>query len=143
MHWIRRRPRRWMALWTTTALLLALCAGPLAAYTVWLKDGSSIAARGPYEVKKGKAIIICPSSLIFNWARESAKFTPERKVLMVQGGFLHPTLNCEDVHPELAGFADAIPYTRRSLPGLRTLVKASFGFGDVNACLVLGKWTAS
>ncbi len=45
-------PRRCAA-----AVLLALCAGPLAAYTVWLKDGTSIAARGPYEVKKGKAII--------------------------------------------------------------------------------------
>jgi hypothetical protein len=41
----------------TVAVLLALCAGPLAAYTVWMKDGSSIVARGPYEVKKGKAII--------------------------------------------------------------------------------------
>src|SRR5260370_39723243 len=39
------------------AALLVLCAGPLAAYTVWLKDGTSITARGPYEVKKGKAII--------------------------------------------------------------------------------------
>jgi len=48
MHWIRRG---------SAVALLALCAGPLAAYTVWLKDGSSIAARGPYEVKKGKAII--------------------------------------------------------------------------------------
>jgi len=45
-------PRRFAAV-----LLLALCAGPLAAYTIWLKDGTSIAARGPYEVKKGKAII--------------------------------------------------------------------------------------
>lgn len=52
MHWIPRRTLR-----TIAAVLLALCAGPLAAYTVWLKDGSSIAARGPYEVKKGKAII--------------------------------------------------------------------------------------
>ena len=59
MHWIRQLfategslPRR-----SAAAVLLALCAGPLAAYTVWLKDGSSIAARGPYEVKKGKAII--------------------------------------------------------------------------------------
>src|ERR1700687_3665234 len=39
------------------AVLLTLCAAPLAAYTIWLKDGSKIAARGPYEVKKGKAII--------------------------------------------------------------------------------------
>ncbi|HVR07594.1 MAG TPA: hypothetical protein VMW75_06055 [Thermoanaerobaculia bacterium] len=39
------------------ALLLVLCAGPLAAYTIWLKDGTSIIARGKYEVKNGKAII--------------------------------------------------------------------------------------
>ena len=45
-------PRR-----AAAAVVLALWAGPLAAYTIWLKDGTSIAARGPYEVKKGKAII--------------------------------------------------------------------------------------
>jgi hypothetical protein len=39
------------------AVLLALYAGPLAAYTIWLKDGTSISARGKYQVKKGKAII--------------------------------------------------------------------------------------
>jgi 3-oxoacyl-(acyl-carrier-protein) synthase len=64
-------------------------------------------------------------------------------VLMVENGYLHPALNCEDVHPELAEFDDAIPRTRRDRPDLRTLVKASFGFGDVNACLVLGKWTGN
>ncbi len=47
-----RPPRR-----AAAALLLALCAGPLAAYTVWLKDGTSIIARGKVEVKNGKAII--------------------------------------------------------------------------------------
>ena len=39
------------------AVLLVLCAGPLAAYTIWLKDGTTIIARGKYEVKNGKAII--------------------------------------------------------------------------------------
>ncbi len=39
------------------AVLLLLCAGPLAAYTIWLKDGTSVAARGKYQVKNGKAII--------------------------------------------------------------------------------------
>ncbi len=33
----------------------------------------------------GRAIIVCPSSLVFNWAREAARFTPERRVLVVQG----------------------------------------------------------
>ncbi|MBV8200239.1 MAG: hypothetical protein JOZ15_06415, partial [Acidobacteria bacterium] len=56
MRWFRcsspSLPRR-----AALVVLLTLCAGPLAAYTVWLKHGSKIAARGPYEVKKGKAII--------------------------------------------------------------------------------------
>src|SRR5205823_3510641 len=29
-------------------------------------------------------------------------------VVMVQGGFLHPTINCEDLHPEITPFAAAI-----------------------------------
>ncbi len=62
-------------------------------------------------------------------------------VLMLQGGFLHPTINCEDVHPEIAPFAAAIPHALRPLPDMRVLIKAGFGFGDVNACVVFGKWT--
>jgi 3-oxoacyl-(acyl-carrier-protein) synthase len=61
-------------------------------------------------------------------------------VLMVQGGFLHPSVNCEDVHPEIAPFAAAIPHALRPMPDLRVLIKAGFGFGDVNACVVFGKW---
>jgi SNF2 family DNA or RNA helicase len=33
----------------------------------------------------GRALIVCPSSLIFNWAREAARFTPERRVLVIAG----------------------------------------------------------
>ena len=60
---------------------------------------------------------------------------------MLDGGFAHPSINCEDVHPEIAAFDGAIPHALRELPELRTVVKAGFGFGDVNACLVLRKWT--
>jgi 3-oxoacyl-(acyl-carrier-protein) synthase len=63
-------------------------------------------------------------------------------VLMVQDGFVHPTINCEDVHPDIAAFAAAIPHALRPAPDLRVLAKAGFGFGDVNACVVFGKWTA-
>ena len=63
-------------------------------------------------------------------------------VLMLEGGFLHAALNCEDVHPEIAPFAASIPHTARAMSGMETIIKAGFGFGDVNACLVLGKWTA-
>lgn len=61
-------------------------------------------------------------------------------VLMVEGGFVHPSINCEDVHPAIAPYAASVPHQTRALPGLRTLVKAGFGFGDVNACVVFRRW---
>jgi 3-oxoacyl-(acyl-carrier-protein) synthase len=61
-------------------------------------------------------------------------------VLMVQDGFVHPTINCEDVHPDIAPFAASIPHALRPAPDLRVLTKAGFGFGDVNACVVFGRW---
>ena len=36
---------------------------------------------------------------------------------MVERGFVHASLNCEDVHPEIAPFADAIAHETRALPG--------------------------
>ena len=61
-------------------------------------------------------------------------------VLMVEGGFVHPSINCEDLHPDLAPFATSISRTARSLPWMKVLVKAGFGFGDVNACVVFKRW---
>jgi 3-oxoacyl-(acyl-carrier-protein) synthase len=63
-------------------------------------------------------------------------------VLMVEKGFVHPSLNCEDVHAEIEPHAASIPHAMLERPDLRTLVKAGFGFGDVNACLVFRKWDA-
>ena len=44
------------------------------------------------------------------------------------------------MHPEIEPFADSIPHELREMPELRILMKAGFGFGDVNAALVLRKW---
>ena len=60
---------------------------------------------------------------------------------MVRDGYLHPCINCEDVHPEIEPFADSIPHEAREMDDLKVMVKASFGFGDVNACVVFGKWS--
>ncbi|MBI5505353.1 MAG: beta-ketoacyl-[acyl-carrier-protein] synthase family protein [Deltaproteobacteria bacterium] len=61
-------------------------------------------------------------------------------VLMLQGGFVHPSINCEDVHADIAAFAASIPHELRVMPDMRVIIKAGFGFGDVNACVVLRKW---
>jgi len=60
--------------------------------------------------------------------------------LQLQKGFLHPSVNCEDVHHEIEAFADKIPQTVMEYPELKIIAKASFGFGDVNSCLIFKKW---
>ena len=61
-------------------------------------------------------------------------------ILMLRGGFAHPSLNCEDVHPRIEPWAASIPHETREMPGLRTIIKSGFGFGDVNACVIFRRW---
>ena len=61
-------------------------------------------------------------------------------LLMLRGGYVHPSINCEDVHPEIEAYSASIPHTAIDKPDLRTIIKSGFGFGDVNACLVFRKW---
>jgi 3-oxoacyl-(acyl-carrier-protein) synthase len=61
-------------------------------------------------------------------------------ILQLYGGFLHPSINCEDVHPEISAFSERIPHQVLEYPELKIMAKASFGFGDVNSCLIFKKW---
>jgi 3-oxoacyl-(acyl-carrier-protein) synthase len=61
-------------------------------------------------------------------------------VLQLHRGFLHPSVNCEDIHPEIEAFADRIPRTCIDHDHLEIIAKAGFGFGDVNSCLIFKKW---
>jgi len=60
-------------------------------------------------------------------------------VLMLHHGFVHPCLNCEDLHPDVQPFAASIPHQARSAD-LEVAIKAGFGFGDVNGCVVFRRW---
>ncbi len=60
-------------------------------------------------------------------------------VLQLDRGFVHPSVNCEDIHPEIEPFQDRVA-TRCMDLDLNIIAKASFGFGDVNSCLILEKW---
>jgi len=61
-------------------------------------------------------------------------------VLEIEGRFLHPSLNCEDIHPEIEPFEDKVVHTLKDDIDINIAAKASFGFGDVNSCLILKKW---
>ncbi|MDQ5988458.1 MAG: 3-oxoacyl-[acyl-carrier-protein] synthase 2 [Syntrophus sp. SKADARSKE-3] len=61
-------------------------------------------------------------------------------VLQLFRGFLHPSVNCEDIHPDIEAFSEHIPQTCLEVPDLKIIAKAGFGFGDVNSCLIFKKW---
>jgi 3-oxoacyl-(acyl-carrier-protein) synthase len=63
-------------------------------------------------------------------------------VLQLYHSFLHPSINCEDLHPEIAEMIDknCIPSVSQELNQLKIMAKASFGFGDVNSCIIFGKY---
>lgn len=62
-------------------------------------------------------------------------------VLQLQQDFLFPNLNCEDLHPDITQLISPakIPQKVLYIP-VTTIAKASFGFGDVNACIILKKY---
>ncbi|SIS70797.1 3-oxoacyl-(acyl-carrier-protein) synthase [Zobellia uliginosa] len=63
-------------------------------------------------------------------------------VLQFEKETLFGNVNCEDVHPEISKIIDqrAIPQKSRAYtPSI--LAKASFGFGDVNACVIFKRYT--
>lgn len=62
-------------------------------------------------------------------------------VLQVKHGFVFPNINCEDLHPEIAEIVDATKIPTQLLETqIDYLVKASFGFGDVNGCVIFGRF---
>ena len=62
-------------------------------------------------------------------------------ILGLKNGFIFPNTNCEDIHPEITKIIDAnkIPQQLIETDTVEIVAKASFGFGDVNACLIFKK----
>lgn len=60
-------------------------------------------------------------------------------VLQMHYGFMHRSLNSEDFHPEILDFARHVPQSTLKVP-IQVAAKASFGFGDVNSCVIFRKW---
>ncbi|MDX1767570.1 MAG: beta-ketoacyl-[acyl-carrier-protein] synthase family protein [Arenibacter troitsensis] len=62
-------------------------------------------------------------------------------LLQYREGLVFGNRNCQDLHPEILALVDAsrIPLTTIShTPGI--MAKASFGFGDVNACIIFNDY---
>lgn len=64
-------------------------------------------------------------------------------ILGLKEGFIFPSINCDDLHPEIAAIIDPgkIPQQRIENDKLQVVAKASFGFGDINSCIIFKKFS--
>jgi 3-oxoacyl-(acyl-carrier-protein) synthase len=79
-----------------------------------------------------------PKSLIGHALGAAGAIESIAAILQLDGGFVHRSANCEDLHPDLAWCEGSIPRETLDRP-LRVVAKASFGFGDVNSCILFQK----
>lgn len=63
-------------------------------------------------------------------------------ILGLKNDYIFPSINCEDVHPEISSLVDKnkIPHKLVEDAGVKIIAKAGFGFGDVNACVIFKKY---
>jgi len=62
-------------------------------------------------------------------------------ILQLHEDFLFGNTNCEDLHPEITALVDSSKIPLKTIhKDLNIIAKASFGFGDVNACIIFKKF---
>lgn len=62
-------------------------------------------------------------------------------ILQLYHGFIFPNRNCEDLHPEITAIVSPSKIPQQIVyKDLQFIAKASFGFGDVNSCIIFKKY---
>ncbi|HVM86597.1 MAG TPA: beta-ketoacyl-[acyl-carrier-protein] synthase family protein [Puia sp.] len=62
-------------------------------------------------------------------------------ILQMQHSFIQPNRNCENIQPEILGLISENAIVREPMEReINTVIKANFGFGDVNSCIIFKKF---
>jgi 3-oxoacyl-(acyl-carrier-protein) synthase len=82
-------------------------------------------------------------SMIGHCLAASGSIEAVASIIQLKEQFLAPNLNCEDLHPDISKRipSTCIPKSYAS-EDLNVVAKASFGFGDVNACVLFKRFMA-
>ena len=86
-------------------------------------------------------LLTAPKSLIGHALGAAGAIECVACILQLQRDFVHPSLNCEDLHPDLEWCEEFIPRTCLDRE-IHVVAKASFGFGDVNSCILFRKFNS-
>ena len=62
-------------------------------------------------------------------------------ILQIHENFIFPNINCEDLNPDITSLIDESRIPQKLIEKeVNIVAKASFGFGDVNACVIFKKY---
>jgi len=91
---------------------------------------------------KNIPFIQAPKSIFGHCIGAAGTIESVAAVLGLTNDYVFPNLNCEDLHPKIEQLvpSNRIPTKLIEKAGLNIAVKASFGFGDVNCCIVFKKY---
>ncbi|MEO5777195.1 MAG: beta-ketoacyl-[acyl-carrier-protein] synthase family protein [Flavobacterium sp.] len=93
--------------------------------------------------RKGKEFPYINSlkSMVGHCLSASGSVESVASVLQVYDGFIFPNSNCEDLNPEITDCIDVSKIPQQLIQkDITILAKASFGFGDVNGCVIFKKY---
>jgi 3-oxoacyl-(acyl-carrier-protein) synthase len=80
-------------------------------------------------------------SMVGHCLSASGSMESVASILQIYHGFLFPNINCDDLHPAIIEVIDSSKIPQQLIKKeLNIIIKASFGFGDVNACVVFKKY---
>ncbi len=85
-----------------------------------------------------------PKSMIGHCVGGAGSIELVASILQMEHGYIHRNLNCENLHPEILEVISAEKVPQKTITKkIDTIIKANFGFGDLNCVLVLRKWNTN
>ncbi|HEX8577737.1 MAG TPA: beta-ketoacyl-[acyl-carrier-protein] synthase family protein [Flavobacterium sp.] len=80
-------------------------------------------------------------SLVGHCLSASGSIESVASILQLHHGFIFANTNCEDLHPDITAIIDASKIPQVCINSeINIIAKASFGFGDVNGCVIFKKY---
>lgn len=112
--------------------------------TATIKDPDEVQSWAAALERKGKDFPFIHSlkSMIGHCISGAGSIESVAAVLGLKKNFIFPSINCEDVHPEILSVIDEQKIPRKTIENadVQIVAKAGFGFGDVNACVIFKKY---
>mgnify|MGYP002700229535 CR=1 FL=1 len=111
--------------------------------TATSKDGLEIENWTKALDRKGKDFPYINSlkSMVGHCLAAAGSIESVATVMQLKEQFIFQNINCDDVHPEILELIDEEKIPKKTLKKeINIAIKASFGFGDVNGCIIFKRY---